>query len=115
MKYFIPRSVTKICKRAFSYCTYLKKVEIPTNSNLQTIEELTFFYSNIDEIFIPRSVTKICDDAVSYCHELQIIEISEESQLQSISKSSFNYCGRFIIMIPSSLKELIIIDDFDDF
>ena len=55
----IPRSVTKICEGAFSDCSNLRKVEIPTNSNLQTIEEDAFSYSNIEEISIPRSVTKM--------------------------------------------------------
>ena len=32
-KISIPQRVTKICKYAFNYCSFLRKVEIPTNSN----------------------------------------------------------------------------------
>ena len=52
----IPPSATKICEHAFFNCTNLRKVEIPTNSNLQTIEEFAFSESNIEEISIPPSV-----------------------------------------------------------
>ncbi|KAK8834051.1 hypothetical protein M9Y10_031528 [Tritrichomonas musculus] len=104
----IPRSVTKICERAFSCCNKLRKIEIPTDSNLQTIERCAFFFSDIEDISIPRSVTKICKDAFWYCYNLNVIEISEESQMQSISKSSFRGCqSSMLIMIPSSLKGLI--------
>ena len=41
--------ITKICEYAFSNCDNLKKVEIPKNSNLQTIEKYAFMFSNIEE------------------------------------------------------------------
>ena len=98
--------MVKICERAFFNCKNLRKVEIPTNSNLQTIEEDAFLSSKIEDIFIPRNVTKICKGAFSFCYELQIVEISEESQLQSIYISSFEDCQELmIIMIPSSVKD----------
>ena len=55
----------KICEYAFFNCCRLRKVEIPTNSNLQTIEKYAFSYSKIEEISIPASVTKICENAFS--------------------------------------------------
>ena len=81
----IPPSATKICEHAFSNCYNLRKVEIPTNSNLQTIEEFAFSESNIEGISFPSRVTKICKNGFSDCNKLQIIELSEESQIQLLA------------------------------
>ena len=42
-----------------NFLFHLKKVEIPPNSNLQTIELRAFYKSNIKEIYIPPTVLKI--------------------------------------------------------
>ena len=97
--------MVKICERAFFNCKNLRKVEIPTNSNLQTIEEDAFLSSKIEDIFIPRNVTKICKGAFSFCYELQIVEISENCELPSLSKELFN---DVIIMIPKTSKNINI-------
>ena len=56
-------NVSKISEYTFNYCSHLRKVEIPTNSNLQAIERYTFSNSKIEKIFIPPKVSKICRDA----------------------------------------------------
>ena len=63
-KFSIPSNVSKICEN-------LTKVEIPTNSNLQTIETFSFHLTQIESIFIPSKVSKICEWAFSNCRNLQ--------------------------------------------
>ena len=84
----------------------LTKIDIPPNSNLQTIESNAFQDSNIKQIFIPSKVSKICEFALFCCDNLKIIEISEESELESIPLKDLSYI-KVIIMIPSSSKKLI--------
>ena len=82
-------SVTKICECAFSNCNNLGKVEIPKNSNLQTIEKNAFMFSNIEEISIPHGVAKIYESAFSYYQNLRKVEIPTDSNLQTIEKYAF--------------------------
>ena len=88
----IPPNIKIISSYAFSSCDILTKVEIPTNSNLQTIEPEAFSWSKIKEIYIPSKVSKICENTFSNCNNLTKIEISTNSNLQ--------------IYFPTSLKEL---------
>ncbi|KAK8852946.1 hypothetical protein M9Y10_017942 [Tritrichomonas musculus] len=55
----IPSSVTKICENAFSFCRSLKKVSIPTNSNLKTIEREAFNGADIEEIYFPEGLIEL--------------------------------------------------------
>ena len=64
----IPPSVTKICEHAFANCSDLRKVEIPTNSNLQTIEKCAFSNSNIEEIYFPKSLNEL---KKGWCYGIQ--------------------------------------------
>ena len=72
----IPPSVTKICEYAFSKCKNLRKVEIPTNSNLQTIEEYAFSFSNIEEISFPKSLLELKERWCTGIEKLRRITIS---------------------------------------
>ncbi|KAK8844354.1 hypothetical protein M9Y10_024568 [Tritrichomonas musculus] len=54
----ISKSVTEICENAFSYCKKLRHVEIPFDSELQTIEENTFTYSTIESLTVPSSIVE---------------------------------------------------------
>ena len=69
---------------------YLKKVEIPPNSNLQIIEIRAFSVSNIEEIYIPPNVSKICEGAFYKCKNLKKVEIPTKSNLQTIEKCTFS-------------------------
>ena len=55
----IPSNIKIISSYAFHNCTKLAKIEIPPNSNLQTIERSAFSCTDIERIFIPQKVSKI--------------------------------------------------------
>lgn len=100
----IPSSVKIISTCAFFSCTHLSKVEIETNSNLQTIENSAFSDTNIKQIYIPSSVSTISDCAFHYCKNLQILEISEESKLKLLNISFLRSCDKANVMIPHKIK-----------
>lgn len=54
---YIPPKITKICKGAFHLCNNLRKIEIPTNSNLRTIEAEAFSGQKKEGIVIPPKVS----------------------------------------------------------
>ena len=60
-EFSIPSNIKTISSYAFECCDDLIKVEIPMNSNLQTIEHRSFSESQkIKQIFIPSNVSKRC-------------------------------------------------------
>ena len=87
-KLFIPPYVTKICEGAFSFCFKHQRIDIPSNSEIQTIEKEVFKISKISSIFIPPYVIKIFKDAFDGCYELQQIDIPSNSRLQTIEDSA---------------------------
>lgn len=52
----IPRKVTRICRGAFSFCSHLRNVIIPSDSNLRVIERKAFYFSSIESLSIPASL-----------------------------------------------------------
>ena len=60
-KIFIPSNIKIILSYAFDHCDILTKVEIPPNSNLQTIESYAFYGSNIKK----NSISKIYNCMIS--------------------------------------------------
>ena len=97
-----PSFVKKICSSAFSDCTNLHQVEIPINSELQTIENDAFINTQIKYIRIPSQVTKIGEKAFYCClQQLQTIEIPNDSKLETNQENAFSYCSIESINIPS--------------
>ena len=85
----IPFNIKIISSCAFEHCKNLRKVEIPMNSNLETIESHAFSYSNIGKILIPPKVTRICDSVFFYCENLRKVEIPKNSNLEIIELGAF--------------------------
>ena len=102
----IPSNIKIISSYAFEYCFYLTKVEIPTNSNLHTIEKCAFSNTILQEIFIPMSVLTICENAFSYSNDLTKIEIPPNSNLQKIEKYAFLDTNISEFFIPSNVSEI---------
>ena len=79
-KKFIPPQIIIIKYGAFSNCTRLKTVEIPSNSNLKTISNLAFFASAIECFYVPPSVTYFHEKALFMCPKLKIVEIAKKKK-----------------------------------
>lgn len=100
----IPDSVTEIGRNAFAWCEDLSNISIP--ANVEIIEELAFYKSNIREItFETSKLTHIGDGAFFECDELVRIDIP--SSVTNIGGSVFRGCTklqRINIDIPNQGK-----------
>lgn len=105
-KISIPSQITQICGHAFSFCTKLRTVEIPQDSNLQIIGKYAFSFSGIKDIFIPRNVKKIAKFAFADCSSLSRIEFAPDSELYTIEKHSFERTEIESITIPPHIKTI---------
>ena len=100
----IPSSVTSIGDRAFSGCDSLSEIVIP--SSVTSIGDCAFAgCRSLSEIVIPSSVTSIGDRAFSGCRSLSKIVIP--SSVTSIGDSAFYGCRSLSeIVIPSSVTSI---------
>ena len=78
----------------------LTNVEIPPNSNLQTIQSKT------KDILIPLKVSKICERVFYFCLNLTKVEFSQNLNLQLIEKQGFSYSKIKNIFIPPKVSEI---------
>ena len=97
----IPSSVTSIGDSAFSGCYSLSEIVIP--SSVTNIGDWAFSgCDSLSEIVIPSSVTSIGDHAFSGCASLS--EIVIPSSVTSIGDSAFSWCSSLkYISIPKSV------------
>ena len=97
-------SITSIGKYAFSNCSGLTSITIP--SGVTSIEEYAFFdCSGLTSITIPNSVTSIGYSAFSLCSGLTSINIP--NSVTSIGYSAFFRCsGLTSVTIPSSVTSI---------
>ena len=102
----IPSFIKIIGSYSFEGCKQLQRLDIPSNSELQTIEREAFSSSSISSIFIPPHVTKICEDAFSYCEQLQRLDIPSNSELQTIEKGAFRGSSISSIFIPPHVTKI---------
>ena len=100
-KYIILDSVTSIEEYAFSGCSSLKEITIP--SSVTSIERGAFYgCSSLEEIAIPSSVTSIEQEAFLGCRSLKKITIP--NTVTSIGIYTFKGCRSLKeITIPSSV------------
>ena len=100
----IPSSVTRIGMYAFSGCSGLTGVTIP--SSVTSIEIATFYgCSRLTGIHIPSSVGRIAPYAFDGCSSLTSVTIP--SSVTSIGKFAFDGCsGLTSVIIPSSVTSI---------
>ena len=104
----IPSSVTSIGEDVFRDCSALETVTFGANSQLESIG-FNAFYScyALTSIEIPSSVTSIGDGAFYNCDGLETVTFGENSQLESIGYSTFSYCSNLTsIEIPSGVTSI---------
>ena len=102
----IPSNIRMISSHAFENCSDLARIDIASDSKLETIGEHAFSSSGIKEIYLPSKVSKICEYTFSDCQSLTKIDIPANSCLQTIETGAFNYSKIEEIYLPASLKEL---------
>ncbi|PWM00115.1 MAG: hypothetical protein DBY04_01130 [Clostridiales bacterium] len=97
-------SVTSIRYRAFSGCSSLTSIEIP--SSVTSIGNFAFSYcGTLTTIQIPSSVTRIGENVFQGCYSLVSIEIP--SSVTSIGHYAFDNCYSLTsIEIPSSVTSI---------
>ena len=100
----IPSSVTSIGSHAFSNCSGLTSIEIPSSATSIGLGAFSYCIG-LTSIEIPNSVTSIGSYAFDHCIGLTSIEIP--SSVTSIGYSAFVYCkGLISIEIPSSVTSI---------
>ena len=101
-KLVVPDDVAAILDSAFSSCTMLTEVQLP--SSLWWIGGASFrFCSSLEKINIPENVTSIGQRAFEGCGLLSSIEFPQK--LEYIQKYAFNGCfGLTSLTIPKSVK-----------
>ncbi len=100
----IPSSVTSIGDGAFFACSSLTSVTIP--NSVTSIDYGTFSYcSSLTSVTIPNSVTSIDYGAFSYCSSLTSVTIP--NSVTSIGEHTFFYCyGLESVTIPNSVTSI---------
>ncbi|KAK8838602.1 hypothetical protein M9Y10_033234 [Tritrichomonas musculus] len=102
----IPSYIKVIGPHAFHFCTKLRNLEFPSNSELQIICKEAFASSvEIHSLIIPAHVKHICEGAFSFSC-LKSIEFLSNSELQTIDKKAFQITSIKEITIPDSVTTI---------
>ncbi len=101
---YIPASVTKIGKNAFSLCDNLKNVIFDKDSQVKYIEESTFAScKKLTEINLPSGLSTLGEKAFQLCEELTSIVIPDS--VTSIGEQAFHLCRSLKnANLPSGIK-----------
>lgn len=86
-----------IGESAFSNCTFLSKIDIPINSELNTIDKDSFISSNLKYLTIPSNLLYLKDGWCEATFNLTQIQISPKNP-------NFNYLDNKLIIGKSTLE-----------
>lgn len=101
----IPDSVQSIGEFAFTDCTNLKHVDLP--SKLLDVGYNAFSACGLNSIRIPRSLEELGCGAFANCTNLTSLTFEEGSACKVIDDSAFEYCGKLkTVCLPESLEIL---------
>ena len=84
---------------AFHFCSKLRIIEIPIDSQLQIIEKGAFNHTFIESFAFPSHFKQIDVSAFGFCDNLKIIEINYGFEMDS-NKYAFKTLTNSILMIP---------------
>ena len=91
------KSVAVIRRRAFKYCSKLRSVIFPSDSQLIEIGVDAFYECiSLESIVIPDSVTIIGKSAFSSCKNLKSVTFSDKSSLREIQQVAFYHCNSLV-------------------
>lgn len=95
-------------KDAFRGCAKLESIEIPSNSQIETIPESAFAdCTSLVSISLSRSIKTIESNAFRGCMKLGVVNIPNDSRLESMPESTFADCKSLTsINLPQNLKRI---------
>lgn len=76
----LPSSITKISSYAFAYCSELKSIQIPPDSQLISIGDYAFHRTKISSLFFPSTVSDLQDDWCAGTDYLTNISLSPDNK-----------------------------------
>lgn len=102
----IPSSIRIIKTFSFSLCKVLKNVTFPLDSELEIIENDSFYESSLEEISLPSKVKFIGIFAFADCQNLRKIELPQNSEVTYFSEEMIGSARIRSFTIPSKVREL---------
>ncbi|KAK8883602.1 hypothetical protein M9Y10_042696 [Tritrichomonas musculus] len=117
----IPKFIKFIHTAAFMECEKLKRIDIPDDSEIESIGEKAFFSTSLVNFKFPRKICKYANEILSACRKIRFIEflgdefIDDENrsifiELQSLILASFPNIQRF--SVPSKKDTFKFSEDF---
>ncbi|KAK8898133.1 hypothetical protein M9Y10_000403 [Tritrichomonas musculus] len=89
----IPPNIKVISPYAFDMCRYLRAIEIPTNSNLQTNGSYAFTLAEVSEIYFPASLKELEKEWCCAMSRLRRINVSQLNK-KFVFKDSIYLLGK---------------------
>lgn len=77
----LPDSLTHIGFRGFQLCASLSEINFPPN--LESIDNVAFASTDLEDVIIPASVSFIHDNAFTSCEEIRSYTVAEENLVYS--------------------------------
>ena len=102
----LPASINVICSYAFSQCACLESVTIPSEANIDTLANGTFYRSGLLAFKVPASVKEISFDCFKECRKMHTIQFDEHSRLTKILHGAFSKTHLISIDIPGSVTNI---------
>jgi uncharacterized repeat protein (TIGR02543 family) len=98
----IPDTIRRIYCQTFYRCINLEYVYFGLNSQVETIEQFSFYESGLRNIVIPTSVRFIERNSFSYCTNLNSVYIP--AQVQIVDNGAFSNCDQLTAYVEASSK-----------
>lgn len=87
---YLPASLVKIKRGAFTFCKMIEQVQFDDNSQLEVIGRDAFSFSFLKSIIIPHRISVIGERASGSCKDILLIEILDHSFLTTVHRDAFS-------------------------
>lgn len=106
-KVTVPETVEEIANCAFSYCTGLMSITLP--STLRTIGKQAFYCTGIGDVNIPKSVDSIGVSAFGFCNNMSNIYVdSANDNFSSLDGILYNKHLTRVLECPTRKTEAVL-------